>query len=72
MAPHETTEAILRDGTPITIRAVTPDDRPQLVSLFQRMSPISVRHRFFSAKRELMDSDLLYLQPDDENCIGSA
>ena len=67
MAPHDPIEAILRDGTPITIRAVAPDDRPQLISLFQRMSPASVRHRFFSAKRELMDSDLLYLQPDDED-----
>ncbi len=66
-APHEPVEAILRDGTPITIRPVAPDDRTQLVSLFRRMSPASVRHRFFSAKRELMDSDLLYLQPSDRD-----
>ncbi|MEO7731437.1 MAG: GNAT family N-acetyltransferase, partial [Kofleriaceae bacterium] len=59
-----TSEVILRDGTSTTIRAVAPEDRAQLIALFRRMSPASVRHRFFSAKRELMDSDLLYLHGD--------
>jgi len=63
MMPPDGHEAILRDGTSITIRPVTPSDRAQLIALFRRMSPASVRHRFFSAKRELMDSDLLFLDP---------
>jgi acetyl coenzyme A synthetase (ADP forming)-like protein len=64
MVTPELDEAILRDGTSITIRAAAPEDRAQLIALFRRMSQASVRHRFFSAKRELMDSDLLYLQAD--------
>ena len=61
MTDGESDEAILRDGTSVTIRRVRLDDRGSLIDLFRRMSPMSVRHRFFSAKRELLDSDLQYL-----------
>lgn len=71
MIDGERCEVILRDGTSVTIRAVTPDDRAQLIGLFRRMSPTSVRHRFFSAKRELMDSDLLYLTNGDVALVAT-
>src|SRR6185503_16555087 len=54
-------DAILRDGASIEIRAVTLEDRPHIASLFSRMGPSSVRHRFFSAKRELSDAELTFL-----------
>jgi acetyl coenzyme A synthetase (ADP forming)-like protein len=57
-------DAILRDGASIEIRAVTLDDRPHIASLFARMSPGSVRHRFFAVKRELSDADLSFLAGD--------
>ncbi|HSD89017.1 MAG TPA: GNAT family N-acetyltransferase [Kofleriaceae bacterium] len=54
-------EGVLRDGTSILIRRVTNDDRDRLRALFARMSPESIRHRFFAAKRELTDEDLAYV-----------
>lgn len=51
-------EAILRDGASIAIRSLTADDRAHVQAVFRRMSPASVRHRFFASKRELTESDL--------------
>jgi acetate---CoA ligase (ADP-forming) len=57
-----TKEAVLRDGTSITIRRLQQSDRDELRGLFARMSPRSVRHRFFGAKQELTDTDLRWLE----------
>ena len=54
-------EAILRDGASITIRSLTSADRHHVVAVFHKMSPASVRHRFFTSKRELSPSDLAFL-----------
>ena len=54
-------EAILRDGAPVTIRSLTPDDRDHVIAVFQRMSAASVRHRFFTSKLELSRTDLAFL-----------
>ncbi len=65
MTPTETPyEAILRDGASIVIRPVAHDDRPRLISLFERMSPASIHHRFFGAKRALGDAELRELTDD--------
>lgn len=53
--------AILRDGTPVVIRAVRPDDRPRIAALFARMSPLSIRHRFLAMKRGLSEGELSFL-----------
>jgi acetyltransferase len=45
----------LRDGTPITIRPIRPDDAPHLQVAFSRLSPDSVYLRFLEAFRELPD-----------------
>jgi acetyltransferase len=42
-----------RDGTPITLRPVQPEDEPLLQDLFVHMSREDVRLRFFAAIREL-------------------
>src|SRR5215471_7048960 len=60
MHPYSS-EAILRDGASVTIRALTAADRDHVVSVFHRMSPTSVRHRFFTTKRELSPTDLAFL-----------
>ena len=54
-------EAILRDGASVTIRALTAADREHVIAVFHRMSQASVRHRFFTTKRELSPSDLAFL-----------
>ena len=45
----------LRDGTPVTIRPIRPDDAPKLQSGFLRLSPQSVYLRFLDSFKELSD-----------------
>ena len=54
-------EAVLRDGTSLLIRDVRASDREAIRNLFTEMSAESVRHRFFVAKRELVASDLAWI-----------
>jgi GNAT superfamily N-acetyltransferase len=68
----EPVAATLRDGTAVVIRGIHAADRDRLISLFKRMSPISVRHRFFAAKRELTDGDLELLIGDGATDVGLA
>ncbi len=49
---------VLRDGGPILIRAIRPDDKRRLLEHFARLSPQSIYHRFFGFKRSLTDQDL--------------
>ncbi|HET7503501.1 MAG TPA: GNAT family N-acetyltransferase [Kofleriaceae bacterium] len=60
MKPYSS-EAILRDGTSIVIRSLTAADRDHVIAVFRRMSQASVRHRFFTTKIELSESDLGFL-----------
>ena len=48
----------LRNGMPVTIRAVRPDDRERLVAAFEKLEAESVYARFFSYKDELTDAEL--------------
>jgi RimJ/RimL family protein N-acetyltransferase len=54
-------EASLRDGSPVRIRALRPDDRTALQEGFAHLSERSIYHRFFQSKRELTDTELKYL-----------
>lgn len=47
--------AALRDGTPVLIRPIRPDDAPRLQDSFRRLSPRSVYLRFLEAYKELSD-----------------
>jgi hypothetical protein len=44
---HYATDALLRDGSSIHIRAIRPDDKQRLLALFERLSSRSVYFRFF-------------------------
>jgi RimJ/RimL family protein N-acetyltransferase len=50
--------AALRDGTPVTIRVMRPDDRERLVAAFGKLDPESVYTRFFSFRKELPEKAL--------------
>ncbi|HEY5950877.1 MAG TPA: GNAT family N-acetyltransferase [Kofleriaceae bacterium] len=63
-------EAVLRDGASIVIRSARTDDKAKLRDLFSRMSPLSISHRFFGAKRELTDADLRWLDSDDSRQVA--
>jgi RimJ/RimL family protein N-acetyltransferase len=53
---HQT--AVLRNGTPIVIRAIRPDDISKVITGFRHLNPESVYSRFFSAKKELSEREL--------------
>jgi len=48
--PEFRVRAALRDGTPVCIRAVRPDDKERLRLAFDRLSPGTVFRRFFYRK----------------------
>ena len=65
-------QAVLRDGSSVVLRGVRADDRPRLRALFARMSPRSIRHRFFGAKRELSEADLSWIGDSEDRVVGLA
>jgi RimJ/RimL family protein N-acetyltransferase len=57
--------ARLRNGTPVLIRAIRHDDRERIVAAFRKLEPETVYTRFFSAKRELSETDLARIDASD-------
>lgn len=56
---YATTET-LRDGGTITIRALRPTDRAELVAAAGRMSPKTLYRRFFRPKRHFSEAEVSY------------
>ena len=50
--------AVLRDGTPVRIRAVRADDKERLRLAFERLSAATVYRRFFHPKKGLTSEEL--------------
>ncbi len=64
-------QSALRDGTPVVIRFVRPDDKGRLVTAFSKLEPETIYTRFFSFKKELTQAELDRLDaPDPEHRIG--
>ena len=51
---HET----LKDGTPVTIRAIRKDDKESILDAFRALDREAVYRRFFSPKEDLTDAEL--------------
>ena len=49
---------VLRNGTPVTIRVMRPDDKDRLIAAFAKLDPQSVYVRFFSFRKELPEGPL--------------
>jgi len=49
---------VLRDGSAVTLRPQTPDDRARLAEFFARLSPSSRYQRFFTGMRNGYDRTL--------------
>lgn len=47
----------LSDGTPVTVRAIRPDDAPRLQGLHARLSPESIYLRWLAARPALTDDE---------------
>ena len=54
-------DVTLRDGTPVHIRAIRPEDDHVLVDLFKHLSPQSIYQRFFTAMPDLTPVMARYL-----------
>jgi GNAT superfamily N-acetyltransferase len=61
--PAQTRE--LLNGSEITLREVTPDDKEAIAAGFERLSPESRYRRFFSPMKRLSEADLRYLTEVD-------
>ncbi|MBN8509065.1 MAG: GNAT family N-acetyltransferase [Burkholderiales bacterium] len=58
-------EARLRNGQPVLIRPIRPDDRRRIVEAFHKLEPETIYTRFFSFKRELSEQDLARIDGAD-------
>ena len=54
------TVAVLRDGVPVQLRPIRPEDAPALGRFHKRQSPESVYFRFFRHRPELSEKELDY------------
>ena len=61
------TRVELRDGSPLVIRPIEPEDKPQLLELFEGLSEQSRRQRYLTPATELTSEDLAYLTEVDHN-----
>jgi len=57
-ARNYTASETLRDGTPVTIRAIRRDDSNRILTAFDRLDRESVYTRFFTYKKGLADAEL--------------
>jgi RimJ/RimL family protein N-acetyltransferase len=57
--------AQLRDGTSVLIRSIRPDDRQRIVDAFNKLDPETIYTRFFSAKKNLSETDLARIDASD-------
>jgi GNAT superfamily N-acetyltransferase len=48
----------LKDGTPVTIRAIRKDDKERILKAFRALDREAVYSRFFSPKADLTDAEL--------------
>ena len=58
IVPVDGESLLLRDGRYSRLRAITPASKPLLAAAIRRMSPESLRRRFFSPRRELSEIEL--------------
>jgi GNAT superfamily N-acetyltransferase len=65
--------ALLRDGTPVCVRAIRPDDKERMRIAFERLSPQTVYKRFFHHMTDLTPGALREAtELDFRNHVGLA
>ena len=55
----------LKDGTPVVVRAIRPDDAAGVLAAFKSLDPQSVYTRFFTYKKGLTDAELAQITDVD-------
>ena len=66
-----TQRTTLRNGTPVTIRAMHADDRDRIIAAFHKLEPDSVYTRFFSFVKEIPAQSLQLLSGIDFEKFGA-
>ena len=56
---------LLRDGTPLEIRALRPEDEADMLAALEQTSPQSLQRRFFVMKRHFSDKELAFFMKID-------
>ena len=65
--------AVLRDGTPVEIRALRPDDEADMLAAIERTGPQSLQSRFFIMKRHFSEKErAFFLDVDFSNHVALA
>ncbi len=62
---HYFANEVLKDGAPVTVRAIRRDDQGRLLEAFKSLDRESIYRRFFSPKKELTKGDLKQLTDVD-------
>jgi RimJ/RimL family protein N-acetyltransferase len=64
--PHRyVASEFLKDGTPVTIRSIHPNDSGGILDAFNRLDKESIYRRFFRLKKELTETELQQLTQDN-------
>ena len=59
------TEEQLKNGQPITVRAISPEDKEKVVTAFKNLKRESVYTRLFTFKNDLTENDLKWITEVD-------
>ena len=72
-AANYSAREILKDGSPVEIRALRPGDEAEMLAAIERTSPQSLQRRFFAMKRHFSDKErAFFLQVDFKNHVALA
>jgi ribosomal protein S18 acetylase RimI-like enzyme len=66
-----TAQELLKDGHPVEIRALRPDDETEMLAAIEETSPQSLQRRFFAMKRHFSDKErAFFMQVDFKNHVA--
>jgi ribosomal protein S18 acetylase RimI-like enzyme len=60
-----TAQELLKDGRPVEIRALRPDDETEMLAAIEETSPQSLQRRFFAMKRHFSDKERAFFMRVD-------
>ena len=61
----------LRDGSPVEVRALRPEDEADMLAALDQASPQSLQRRFFAMKRHFSDKErAFFMDVDFKNQIA--
>jgi RimJ/RimL family protein N-acetyltransferase len=72
-AANYSAQEFLKDGSPVEIRALRPEDEADMLAAIERTSPQSLQRRFFAMKRHFSDKErAFFMQVDFKDHVALA